>query len=88
MRNYIIKSFLLLLGMLSLNLINAQQVTFEDLIKLNSEKASNASQFVPQINRWHVQSRDLSNSDSAIVILRTDFKSQDQDKANHWISIY
>ncbi len=79
----LVVSLFLCIGFLA---ANAQQVTFEDLIKMNSEKASDATDFLPQKKKWVEHLNNTSNIDSAVVILKSEFNKQ--DKSRHWISIY
>lgn len=76
-------SLLFTIGFLS---TQAQQITFDDLIKMNSEKASAATDFLPQKNKWIEHSSHTSNVDSAVVILKTEVNKQ--DKSRNWLSIY
>lgn len=64
----------------------AQQVTFDDLMKMNSEKASDATQYLPNKKKWIEQLESVTNGDSAVVILKTEFNKK--EKSNHWVSIY
>lgn len=68
------------------NHLQAQQVTFDDLINMNSEKASEADKHLPNKKKWVEQLQSVQSGDSAVVILKTEFAKS--EKSNHWISIY
>jgi hypothetical protein len=80
------KIIFIFLGLFFTSTLNAQQVTFNDLIKMNAETASNATQYLPQKKKWVEKLEATSNDDSAVVILKTEFKKL--EKSNHWVSIY
>lgn len=81
-----IKLSFILLGLFFTISAFSQQITFDDLIKMNGENATSATQHLPQKKKWTEELQTTKNEDSAVVVLKTEFVSQ--DRSNNWISIY
>lgn len=81
-----IRITLAFLGLFFVTSLGAQQVTFEDLIKMNGENATEASKYLPQKKKWIEHSHKTFANDSVVVVLKTDFN--EDEKAHHWVSIY
>lgn len=81
-----IRIALALLGFILVTSLGAQQVTLEDLIKMNGENATEASKYLPQKKKWIEHSHKSFANDSVVVVLKTDFN--EEEKAHHWVSIY